>query len=89
MTEMDACKAQEVHRPAPSSPNEVIRMLNRTEIKKKKKTLEGKQQGMTQHKTLHSKNNKATQTKNHIRTTALVGSHHGNISEQKSPRVCT
>ena len=58
--------AREAHRPAPSSPCEVITMLNRTEKKH-----EDKEQGMTQHETPRTKNHKATQTINHTRTTAL------------------
>ena len=42
----------------------MITMLNRTEKH------EDKEQGMTQHEMLHSKNNKATQTKKHARTAA-------------------
>ena len=52
--------ARESHRPALSSPSEVITMLNRTE-----------NTGMTQHETPRSKPHKARQTKNHTRTTAL------------------
>ena len=53
--------AREANRPAPSSPKEVITMLNRTDNKSK----------AWQHKTHHSNNHKAKQTKNHGRTTAL------------------
>ena len=58
--------AQEAHRPALSSPCEVITMLN--ELKNKH---ENKEQGKTEHEMPCSKNHKATQNKKNNRTTTF------------------
>ena len=59
-------KAREAHRPAPSSPSELITMLKgmKHEDKEHRKTL--------QHEALRSLNNQATHNKNNTGTTALV-----------------
>ena len=53
------------YRPALSSPNKAITVLNRTEKH------ETKEHGKTQHESSRSKNHNVTQNKNYTRTTAL------------------
>ena len=57
--------AQEAHKPAPSTPSEVITML------KGLKKHEDKEQGKTKHEAPRRINHKAAQNKNITRTTAL------------------
>ena len=66
-TNINACKinAREAHKPAPSSPSEMIIML------KWLKKHEDKEQDKTKHEASSSINHKATQNKNNTETTAL------------------